>query len=74
MESTSLTTEKLKKIEYAPQVYKIINLTQSLHNDTYEICTYLYFLDFWSSCNLLKYFQSRCIEWLYNNSTTTMAK
>ena len=34
MESASLTTEKLKKIEYAPQVYKIINLTVSLNGNT----------------------------------------
>ena len=34
MESASLTTEKLEKIEYAPQVYKIINFTLSLHNNT----------------------------------------
>ena len=74
MESTSLTTEKLKKIEYAPQVYNMINLTLSLHDNTYVICFYLYFLDFWSSCNLLEYFQSRRIVRLYNNSTATMEK
>ena len=34
MESASLTTEKLKKIEYAPQVYRIINLTESLNVNT----------------------------------------
>ena len=45
MESTSLTTEKLKKIEYAPQVYKIINLTPSLHNNTLLLLIFPRFLE-----------------------------
>ena len=80
MESPSPNTEKLRNLKYAPQVYKKYNLTPYKTSNigmttlTYVIYSYLCFLDFWSSCSLLKYFQFWCFVWLYNNSTATMEK